>query len=119
MLYDNLSRPEAIYFRMKKFYYVTTYKGVFHQNPDYAHWYGNAPLKLALSELHSEALRLRRLAALEKRLARGSPNEPRGAKASDSLEEALRRLRKKYRDGALDESAYEAQKRRLLDEADL
>jgi len=120
MLYEDLSRAEAILFRMKKFYYVTAYKGVFHQNPDYAHWYGNAPLKLALSELKSEAARLRAVRALEMRLdnlaAGGAALQGGGG---TGLVERLRRLKERHLRGDLDREDYEARKKRLLDEAGL
>ena len=64
---------------MKKFYYVITYKGVFHQNPDYAHWYGNAPLKLALSEIRSEAALLKELKLLRDRINNLSHMDQTGA----------------------------------------
>ncbi len=70
MLYENLSPIEAVFFRMKKFDYVTTYKGAFHQSPDYTHWYGNSFLKLDLSEIRGMAARLRREAALRSEVGR-------------------------------------------------
>ena len=60
MLYENLSFVEAEFFKMRLFYAGTAFKGAFHQNPDYAHWYGNAPLKLSLSQIKSTELLLGR-----------------------------------------------------------
>jgi hypothetical protein len=122
MLYEGLSRPEATFFRMKKFYYVTAYKGVFHQNPDYAHWYGNASLKLSLSELRSDAAQLRRLKLLEERLAApGAP--PRSAEAGAAQDDALRRelraLRERRLRGELDEAALEREQKAALERAGL
>jgi len=114
MLYENLSRPEAIVFRMKKFSYVTAYKGVFHQNPDYAHWYGNAPLKLGLSELRSEAALLRKLRVLEERLEAGTSHEPK-AGADATLRRELRELRERRLRGELDDAALERGQREALD----
>ena len=68
MLYENLSSVESTLFKMKAFYAISAYKGVFHQNPDYAHWYGNAPMKLALSEIRSQAALLRKVEAIKKRV---------------------------------------------------
>ncbi len=68
MLFGDLSHVEALFYRMKKFYYIISYKGVFHQNPGYAHLYGNAPLELTLSEIRSEALLLKELKLLRDRI---------------------------------------------------
>lgn len=117
MVYQDLSGPEALFFRMKKFDYVIAYKGVFHQNPDYAHWYGNAPLKLDLSEIESEARLLRAMARLEERVeliaGRAFPAEGQGLRGE------LRALQERYLRGELDAPAYEAEKKRILDEAGL
>lgn len=115
MLYENLSPPEVLLFRMKKFDYVTAYKGVFHQNPDYAHWYGNAPLKLHLSELRGEAALLRRVRLLEERLRAA----PAGADAaqSDALRRELRELRERRLRGEIDDAALERGQREALERA--
>lgn len=116
MLYEDLSRAEAIYFRMKKYWYVTAYKGVFHQNPDYAHWYGNAALKLGLSELKSEAALLTRIRLLEQRLG-----QPRAAGAAapprDAVERELRELRERQLRGEVDAAALEKRQLELLERA--
>ncbi|HEX9308821.1 MAG TPA: multiheme c-type cytochrome [Anaeromyxobacter sp.] len=118
MLYENLSRPEAILFRMKKFSYVTAYKGVFHQNPDYAHWYGNAPLKLALSELQSESALLRKLRLVEERLGRSaSPAPADSAGTAGALLGELRELRERRVRGELDDAALERRQREVLERA--
>ncbi len=115
MLYQDLSRAEAIFFRMQKFHYVTAYKGVFHQNPDYAHWYGHAPLQLALSALQSEAALLRRLHRLEQRL--DLANGPGAAPATEAagVKVELRALRERLLRGELDDQDFERQQRELLD----
>jgi hypothetical protein len=119
MLYEDISRIEAVFFRMKKFYYVTAYKGVFHQSPDYAHWYGNAPLKLALSEIRSEALLLREVGRLKARLDNLSEGQtvlvPESDKPDDSLRGNLRMLKDLYLKGDLSEEEYEKRKSGLLD----
>jgi ribosomal protein L40E len=119
MLYEDLSPPEVIFFRMKKFAYVTAYKGVFHQNPDYAHWYGNAPLKLGLSELRGEAARLRRVRLLEERLAApgAAPASATAGPATDALRQELRALREQRVRGALDDAALERGQREALERA--
>jgi hypothetical protein len=120
MLYENLSRPETIFFRMKKFAYVTAYKGIFHQNPDYAHWYGNAQLKLGLSELRSESALLRRLRIAEQRLEIGARA---GGGAEAAPDAALRRelqgLREKRTRGELDAAGLERAQREALERAGL
>ncbi|BDG08540.1 multiheme c-type cytochrome [Anaeromyxobacter paludicola] len=113
MLYEDLSRAEAIYFRMKKYAYVTAYKGVFHQNPDYAHWHGNAALKLGLSELRSEAALLERLRLLEQRLELGAGPAAAGGKPED-LERDLRALRELRLRGEIDAATLERRQLELL-----
>jgi hypothetical protein len=120
MLYENLSEAEAIFFRMKKFYYIITYKGVFHQNPDYAHWYGNAPLKLALSEIRSKAMQLQEIRRLKMRVdnlsAMGLEDPLPDTGASDqSLETGLRRLRELYLKGNLLKEEYDKRRTEMLD----
>jgi hypothetical protein len=110
MLYEDLSRPEVLFFRMKKFFYVTAYKGVFHQNPDYAHWYGNAPLKLTLSELRSESALLRRLRLLEDRPASTAP----AGATDDALRRELRELKERRIRGELDDATLERGQREAL-----
>ncbi|MEN8264999.1 MAG: multiheme c-type cytochrome [Nitrospirota bacterium] len=118
MLYEDLSRVEAVFFRMKKFYYIITYKGVFHQNPDYAHWYGNAPLKLALSEIKSEAETLRELKRLRDRIDNLSAlglhesSDPEAQKKS--LKTELRQLKELYLRKDLSESEYEKRRDEIM-----
>jgi hypothetical protein len=119
MLYENLSRPEAIYFRMKKFAYVTAFKGVFHQNPDYAHWYGNAPLKLGLSELRGESALLRRLRIAEQRLAVGAREDRPGDAQDAALRRDLQELREKRTRGELDAAGLDRAQREVLEKAGL
>jgi hypothetical protein len=119
MLYENLSGIETTFFRMKKFYYVMAYKGVFHQNPDYAHWYGNAPLKLALSEIKSEAAMLRELRRLKERVDNLSEIQFNDMKLEsmtpgDALKAELKRLREQYLPGALSEKEYLNRKNKIL-----
>lgn len=119
MLYENLSPPEVLLFRMKKFAYVTAYKGVFHQNPDYAHWYGNAPLKLGLSELRGEAALLRRLRLVEERLKGGPTGAAFPAGGTDALRRELRDLRERRLRGELDDAAVERGQRQALERGGL
>jgi mono/diheme cytochrome c family protein len=120
MLYEDLSGVEAVFFRMKKFYYVITYKGVFHQNPDFAHWYGNAPLKLALSEIKSEAALLRELKNLKERVDNLSAFGRTGTDSdkqseADTLRTNLGHLRELYLRGDLSEEEFRKRKNDLLD----
>jgi len=119
MLYEDLSRVEALFFRMKKFYYVITYKGVFHQNPDYAHWYGNAPLKLSLSEIRSEAALLKELKLLRDRIDNLSQIGLSGANVKpvsekDSLKTDLRKLKERLLKGELSQDEYESRRKELF-----
>jgi len=59
------------FFRMKKFYYVKTWKGAYHSNPDYAHWYGWAEFNISYSTVMDEARKLR--AAGKPKAAAGAP----------------------------------------------
>ena len=119
MLYENLSRAEALLFRMKKFYYIISYKGVFHQNPDYAHWYGNAPLKLTLSEIRSEAELLKEFKLLRDRVNNLSALGLSGADSEsgtdkESLKTALRKLKERHLKGELSKDAYEKHRSEIL-----
>lgn len=121
MLYENLSQVESIYFKMKQFFYMSAYKGVYHQNPDYAHWFGNAPLKLALSEIRSQAALLRRINSLEQRIDNITSHLSSGESTSeqDVLKRELRSLRDQLLRGEISETSYRERLQILLDEAGL
>ncbi len=112
MLYENLSPIEALFFRMKKFDYVTTYKGAFHQSPDYTHWYGNSRLKLDLSEIRGMAAQLRREAALRREIARltAAPTD-----AYARVKAALTALDRLRADDTVDEAEYRRRREAILD----
>lgn len=76
--YSDTSRIEAEFFELYKYALIHAWKGAYHMNPDYAHWYGWAQLNLQLEKIKGENRTLRRLAALEK--AQG------GAKAAPGFE---------------------------------
>jgi hypothetical protein len=119
MLYEDLSRVEALFFRMKKFYYVITYKGVFHQNPDYAHWYGNAPLKLTLSEIRSEAALLKEFKLLRDRIDNLSQIGLSGANVGpvsekESLKTDLRKLKELLLKGNLSQDEHDSRREELF-----
>ena len=63
--YTNTSGIEAEFFELYKYALVHAWKGAYHMNPDYAHWYGWAQLNLQLDKIKGEDRMLRRLAALE------------------------------------------------------
>lgn len=125
MLYQDLSRVEAVFFRLKKYDYVTSYKGVFHQNPDYAHWLGHASLKLALSEIQSDAALLRAVDRVAKQMGLmaipdGSGGESKGSdigarSTDDDLKRALIRLRARLVEGRITPQEFEKRKAALLD----
>lgn len=111
MTYDDLSGAEAMYFRLSRFYYATMFKSAFHQSPDYAHWYGNAMLKLELSTLKSEAAALRQTARLGLRI----DNLAAGREASGGVRDELRALRDRFLRGELSETQYKKAMSELLD----
>ncbi|HJU84196.1 MAG TPA: multiheme c-type cytochrome, partial [Holophagaceae bacterium] len=106
MLFEDTSHIERLFFKMKKYDYAKTVKGAFHANPAYAHWYGNAELKMDLIDIKAEANRLRE-----------RKRNPGVASAPESLEARLRALKAKADRGALSPEAYEQEKARLLQEA--
>ncbi len=114
MIYENLSGAEALYFRLARFYYPTMFKSAFHQSPDYAHWYGNAMLKLTLSELKSEAASLRETAKLARRI--DNLSGPLGtAPSADGLRAELRALKDRFLRGDITERDYKRRVSELLD----
>jgi hypothetical protein len=120
MLYENLSSVEALFFNMKKFYAPTAYKGAYHQNPDYTHWYGNAPLKLTLSEIRSQAMLLRKIDALEKRIDNlGLKSTGEGSKEVEDLKAKLRDLKEQRLKEEITEQEYQKRKNNLLGEKGL
>jgi cytochrome c553 len=64
--YTNTSGIEAEFFEMFKYALVHSWKGAYHMNPDYSHWYGWAQINLDLEKIKSENSTLRRIAELEK-----------------------------------------------------
>lgn len=119
MLYENLSFVESLFFKMKQFYYGNAYKGVFHQNPDYAHWYGNAPLKLTLSEIRSEAALLRQVDTVKKRLDNLRFTSGAAGEGVDDLRKRLRELLEKRLKGEITEQEYEGSKKEILQDKGL
>lgn len=119
MLYENLSRIESVFFRMKQFHYMNTFKGAFHQNPDYTHWYGNAPLKLALSEIKSEALFLRKIDTISKRLENIISSQGLSEDESGKIRKELRELNERRLKGSISEKDYREMKYKILEEKGL
>lgn len=113
MLYENISSVESRFFRLRQFHAPIAFKGAFHQNPDYSHWYGNAPLKLTLSEIRSEAALLRTIDALKKRVDLLSAAT--GTAGPDPAARELRLLLDKRLKGEISEREFERQKKVLLD----
>jgi len=64
--YSDTSRIEAEFFELYKYALIHSWKGAYHMNPDYAHWYGWAQLNLQMEKIKGENRTLRRLAELEK-----------------------------------------------------
>lgn len=107
MLYENISHIERLYFKMQKYDDAKTWKGAYHQNPDYTHWYGNAELKMDLVDIQAEARRLRQAAARTGPPAKVSPLA--------GIEAGLKELKRRFDRGGMDADAYARQKRLLLD----
>ncbi|MCP4246900.1 MAG: hypothetical protein GY778_07610 [bacterium] len=55
MVLRNIDTNEQIYFQLMKYSNVKTWKGAYHQNPDYTHWYGWQELQMHMGDLFSEA----------------------------------------------------------------
>ena len=55
MVMRNLDTIETSYFQLMKYSTVKTWKGAYHQNPDYTHWYGWQELQMHMDDVFSEA----------------------------------------------------------------
>ena len=104
LLYEDTSHIERLLFKMKKYDLAKMVKGAYHQNPSYAHWYGNAELKMTLLDIRSEANRLRERRQKPTIVERGG--------AGKQIEEALEVLKRKVERGAI--TPEEAGKERKL-----
>jgi len=107
LLYEDTSAIERLLFKMKKYDWAKAVKGAYHQNPAYAHWYGNAELKMDLIDIRSEATRL-----LGEKAA---PLESRPVTKAAGIEEELRVLKKRFERKELTEEVYLQEKAKLLD----
>jgi hypothetical protein len=58
-LYDDLSPVEQRFFDMFKFHHATSFKGAYHQSPEYTHNEGFLKMKQDLTFIRSEAKNLR------------------------------------------------------------
>ena len=58
-LYDDLSPVEQRFFDMFKFHHATSFKGAYHQSPEYTHNEGYLKMKQDLTFIRSEARKLR------------------------------------------------------------
>ncbi len=106
MLYEDTSGIESLFFRMKKYAFAKTWKGAFHQNPAWTHWYGNAELKLLLEQIRSEADRLEHFTAKQ-----NDTSESQADRTSRELE----RLKREHERGRLDDAAYRKARSALLE----
>lgn len=113
MLYENLSRAERLFFKMKKYDLAKMVKGAYHQNPAYTHWYGNAELKLTLAEIESEAALLNKVTDA----GRVDSVENGGDARLQALEERLQELKSRFERGAMTPAEYTAEKAKVLDAA--
>ena len=107
LLYEDTSHIERLLFKMKKYDYARTIKGTYHQNPAYAHWYGNAELKMDLVDIKAEASRLMKA-------GRGPASAV--EKAVSGEDEGFRLLKRKLERGALTPEGYDREKKRLMEE---
>jgi len=109
LLYEDTSHIERLLFKMKKYDYARTIKGAYHQNPAYAHWYGNAELKMDLVDIRAEASRL-------KKGGKGGAAADSPKTGGSNAEDQLKVLRKKLERGAISEEEYAKEKKRVLEE---
>ncbi len=116
MLYEDLSFVEALFFKLKMFYAPSAYKGAYHQNPDYAHWYGNAPLKLTLSEIKSNAALVRSVDLLNKRLDNAQGTVRGGSAEFKAIQDQLRALNDQRLRREITEQEYLDRKKKILNE---
>jgi len=112
MLYEDISHIERLFFKMQKYDFAKTWKGAYHQNPDYTHWYGNAELKMDLVDIQAEAKRL--LAA--ENAKKSQAVAPAGAGSEAGLTEELQRLKNRFSRGGMSEKDYQLEKKRLLEQ---
>ncbi len=61
-LYGGTSAVEQLFFTTYKYDHVSTFKGAYHINPDYSHWYGWSRVMQDRDLVKGEESRLRRLA---------------------------------------------------------
>ncbi len=104
MLYEDISHIESLFFRLNKYAAAKTFKGAYHQNPDYTHWYGNAEVKLLLNDIKGEANRLRE---------RGVPVTI--SQEEPQYEMALEVLQRRHTRGELSAEDYAEKKRQVLE----
>jgi len=104
MLYEDVSHIESLFFRLNKYAAAKTFKGAYHQNPDYTHWYGNAEVKLLLNDIKGEARRLRERGGL----SAAGPDETLDEKAFDVLQ-------KRHARGELNDADFAEKKRQILE----
>ncbi|PLX81727.1 MAG: hypothetical protein C0616_03755 [Desulfuromonas sp.] len=107
MLYEDYSHLERLFFKMKKYDHAKTWKGAYHQNPAYTHWYGNAELKMDLVDIKAEATRLEKQALLME----GGGSTPGKVDDRDELE----RLTDDYRRGRMSEQEFQEARKKLLE----
>lgn len=55
MVMRNLDVIETTYFQLMKYSNVKTWKGAYHLNPDYTHWYGWQELQMHMDDIFAEA----------------------------------------------------------------
>ena len=55
MVLRNIDVIETTYFDLMKYANVKTWKGAYHQNPDYTHWYGWQALQMHMDDIFTEA----------------------------------------------------------------
>ncbi len=62
-LYGGTSAIEQLFFYTYKYDHVSTFKGAYHINPDYSHWFGWSEVNQDLDLIKGEEAKLRRTAA--------------------------------------------------------
>ncbi|MCA9544079.1 MAG: hypothetical protein KC613_06795 [Myxococcales bacterium] len=80
--YSDTSAIEQRFFEMARFHHSITFKGAYHNSPDYTHWHGYAHLQADLSYIRGEAAKLRAIRANARAFAPTAAAAPTTAPAS-------------------------------------
>ena len=94
-LYSDTSAIEQWFFYTYKYDHVNTFKGAYHINPDYSHWFGWSEVNQDIGMIRGEEASLRRG---EDPGFTASPTRARGRAADDVRRERPRRVGRRQRE---------------------